>query len=99
MATAPTSLISGREVRDEAARTGGTTLDRRGAAHRRAKEKSLAAQRNGITHIIAPALNEGDAEDIPEHLREKLTFHWVDRIDQVLDLALEPASTNGRRAA
>ena len=99
MATALTSLISGREVRDEVAMTGEITLTGQVLPIGGLKEKALAAQRNGITLIIAPALNEGDAEDIPEHLREKLTFHWVDRIDQVLDLALEPARTNGRRAA
>ena len=99
MATALTSLISGREVRDEVAMTGEITLTGQVLPIGGLKEKALAAQRNGITHIIAPALNEGDAEDIPEHLREKLTFHWVDRIDQVLDVALEPARANGRRAA
>jgi ATP-dependent Lon protease len=99
MATALTSLISGREVRDDVAMTGEITLTGQVLPIGGLKEKSLAAQRNGITHIIAPALNEGDAEDIPDHLREKLTFHWVDRIDQVLGVALEPASANGRRAA
>jgi ATP-dependent Lon protease len=99
MATALTSLISGREVRDDVAMTGEITLTGQVLPIGGLKEKALAAQRNGITQIVAPALNEGDAEDIPEHLRDKLTFHWVDRIDQVLDLALEPARANGRRAA
>jgi len=91
MATALTSLITGREVRDDVAMTGEITLTGQVLPIGGLKEKALAAQRNGITHVIAPSLNEGDAEDIPEHLREKLRFSWVDRIDQVLELALEPA--------
>src|SRR6476659_2665159 len=55
------------------------------------KDKALAAQRNGITTIIAPELNEPDIEEIPEHLRKKLTFRFVGQIGQVLDAALEPA--------
>ncbi len=49
----------------------------------------LAAQRHGITTIVAPARNEGDVEEIPEALRSKLTFHWVQEIGEVLDVALE----------
>jgi ATP-dependent Lon protease len=97
IATALTSLISGREVRDDVAMTGEITLTGQVLPIGGLKEKALAAQRNGIRHIIAPALNEGDAEDIPEHLREKLEFSWVDSIDEVLALALEPARVNGRR--
>jgi ATP-dependent Lon protease len=61
------------------------------------KEKALAAQRNGIGTIIAPAPNEADVEEIPEHLRRDLTFVFVDHIDEVLDVALEAPSSNGRR--
>jgi len=52
------------------------------------KEKSLAAQRNEIRTVIAPALNEADAEDVPEHLRRRLEFIWVSEIGDVLDAAL-----------
>ena len=55
-----------------------------------AKDKALAAQRNGISVIIAPELNEPDTDEIPEHLRKKLTFHFVSHIDEVLETALEP---------
>ena len=59
------------------------------------KEKALAAQAAGIERVIAPKLNEQDIEDIPEHLRKDIEFIFVDRIEQVLEEALEPQ--NGRR--
>ena len=99
MATALASLISGRQVRDDVAMTGELTLTGQVLPIGGLKEKALAAQRNGLRHVIAPSLNEPDAEDIPEHLREKLEFSWVDRIEQVLELALEPARANRTRAA
>jgi ATP-dependent Lon protease len=58
------------------------------------KEKALAAQRVGIRNVIAPRDNEADIEEIPEHLRKKLDFHFVDDIGEVLDIAL--AGSNGR---
>jgi ATP-dependent Lon protease len=54
------------------------------------KEKALAAQRNEVRRVIAPALNEADAEDVPEHLRRRLEFVWVETVGQVLDAALQP---------
>ena len=60
------------------------------------KDKALAAQRNGITTIIAPELNEPDTDEIPEHLRKKLNFRFVGEIDEVLEAALEPASPIAR---
>jgi ATP-dependent Lon protease len=89
MVTALVSLISERCVRDDVAMTGEVTLTGQVLPIGGLKEKSLAAQRAGIRHIICPALNEGDVEDIPEHLRRKLTFHFVDTVDQVLEFALE----------
>jgi ATP-dependent Lon protease len=89
MVTALVSLISERCVRDDVAMTGEVTLTGQVLPIGGLKEKSLAAQRAGIRHIICPALNEGDVEDIPEHLRRKLTFHFVDTVDQVLAFALE----------
>src|SRR5689334_7431461 len=98
MATALVSLISGRPVRDDVAMTGEITLTGQVLPIGGLKEKALAAQRNEISTIIAPALNERDIEDIPEHLREDLEFVFVDEISEVLAVALEPhASANGRR--
>ena len=48
------------------------------------KDKALAAQRNGITTVIAPELNEPDTDEIPEHLRSKLEFRFVSEIGEVL---------------
>jgi ATP-dependent Lon protease len=88
MATALASLISGRTVREEVAMTGEITLTGQVLPIGGLKEKALAAQRNDIRTVIAPALNEADAEDIPEHLRKRLEFVWVSEIGDVLDAAL-----------
>jgi ATP-dependent Lon protease len=60
------------------------------------KEKSLAAQRAGIRRIVAPKRNEPDLEDIPEPLRKRLEFRWVEAVAEVFEVALESAR-NGRR--
>jgi ATP-dependent Lon protease len=91
MATALASLLSGRHVRDDVAMTGEMTLTGQVLPIGGLKDKALAAQRNGISCIIAPELNEPDTDEIPEHLRTKLNFIFVSHIDDVLDAALEPA--------
>jgi ATP-dependent Lon protease len=96
MATALSSLVSGRPVRDDVAMTGEITLTGQVLPIGGLKEKALAAQRSGIGTVIAPARNEPDAEDIPEHLRRELSFVWVDDVEQVLETALETPSANGR---
>jgi ATP-dependent Lon protease len=53
------------------------------------KEKALAAQRSGIRVVIAPARNEQDIDDIPEHLRKDLEFRFVSEIGEVLEVALQ----------
>ncbi|MER3451410.1 MAG: hypothetical protein C4300_04515, partial [Thermus sp.] len=52
------------------------------------KEKVLGARRAGIREVILPKLNEPDLADIPKPLRQNMTFHFVEHLDQVLDLAL-----------
>jgi ATP-dependent Lon protease len=100
MATALVSLLTGRHVRDDVAMTGEMTLTGQVLPIGGLKDKALAAQRNGIACIIAPELNEPDTDEIPEHLRSKLTFEFVEQIDDVLERALEPPaepqSANGR---
>jgi len=90
MATTLVSLLSGRHVRDDVAMTGEITLTGQVLPIGGLKDKALAAQRNGIATIIAPELNEADVEEIPEHLRSKLDFHFVGQIAEVLEVALEP---------
>jgi ATP-dependent Lon protease len=50
------------------------------------KEKTVAAKRNKITHIIIPKANERDLEKIPEHVKKGLSFHPVTRMDEVVGL-------------
>jgi ATP-dependent Lon protease len=89
MATAVASLLSGRRVRDDVAMTGEITLTGQVLPIGGLKEKALAAQRYGIGTVVAPAQNEADVEDIPEHLRRRLDFVWVEEIGEVLEVALE----------
>jgi ATP-dependent Lon protease len=90
MTTALTSLVTARPVRADVAMTGEVTLTGQVLPIGGLKEKALAAQRNGITTVIAPALNEPDADEIPEHLRRDLTFAFVDDVREALEVALEP---------
>ena len=54
------------------------------------KQKVLAAHAAGLTDVIIPERNRGDLEDVPEEVREEMSFHPVLSIDEVLELALEP---------
>jgi len=53
------------------------------------KDKILAAARAGITKVILPAENERDLEDIPADVREKMEFHLVESMDEVVSVALD----------
>jgi ATP-dependent Lon protease len=97
MATALSSLVTGRAVRDDTAMTGELTLTGQVLPIGGLKEKALAAQRAGIARVIAPALNEADADDIPAHLRAEIEFLWVTHIDDVLAAALEDARVTDLR--
>jgi ATP-dependent Lon protease len=98
MATALVSLLTARPVRDDVAMTGEITLTGQVLPIGGLKEKTLAAQRSGVRTVIAPALNERDIEDIPEHLRNDLEFVFVEEIGEVLGVALQaPPGANGRR--
>ena len=99
MATALCSLLSGRPVRSDVAITGEITLTGQVLPIGGLKEKALAAQRSGIRHVIAPARNAQDADEIPAHLRRDLELHFVSRIDEVLEIALSPRRARRRPAA
>jgi len=90
MATALMSLITGRPVRSDVAMTGEVTLTGQVLPIGGLKEKALAAQRAGITTIIAPQRNELDLEDFPENLRAGMDFTWVGQVEEVFAAALEP---------
>ncbi|MDX6699429.1 MAG: ATP-dependent Lon protease [Solirubrobacteraceae bacterium] len=96
MATALVSLLSGRNVREEVAMTGEITLTGQVLPIGGLKEKALAAQRNGVRTIIAPALNRQDTEDMPAHLLDDVEFVWAEHVREVLDVALEPVGGVGR---
>ena len=53
------------------------------------KQKVLAAHRAGLKEVILPKRNEGDLEDVPEQVREEMTFHIAETVDDVLAHALE----------
>jgi ATP-dependent Lon protease len=89
IATALASLLSNRPVRSDVAMTGEITLTGQVLPIGGLKEKALAAQRNGIKTVIAPALNEQDIDEIPEHLRARLQFVFVYEIGEVLEAALQ----------
>jgi ATP-dependent Lon protease len=99
IATALASLIADIPLRSDTAMTGEITLTGQVLPIGGLKEKALAAQRVGVTRVIAPALNEPDLEEFPSALLEDVEFVFVDSIDTVLDEALErPRPTrSGRR--
>jgi ATP-dependent Lon protease len=90
MATAITSLLTGRPVRPNVAMTGEITLRGKVLPVGGIKEKVLAARRAGIDTLILPKRNEKDLEDVPPGVRDHLRFHFVDAMDEVLAAALAP---------
>jgi ATP-dependent Lon protease len=82
------STLSGLPVRHDIAMTGEVTLRGKVLEVGGVKEKVLAAYRAGIRHVILPTGNERDLRDVPEDAREKIDFYFVDRMDDVLELAL-----------
>ena len=97
MATAVASLVTGTPVSADVAMTGEVTLTGQVLPIGGLKEKTLAAQRAGITTVIMPARNEPDLEDVPEELRKGMTFVPVERVEQVWKAAMG-LRLNGRRA-
>jgi ATP-dependent Lon protease len=98
MVTALASLMTQRAVKPRLAMTGEVTLSGRVLAVGGIKEKVLAARRAGVNTVILPRRNEKNLiEDVPKRLRESMTFHLVDSVEEVLDLALEDALPRGGR--
>jgi len=61
------------------------------------KEKVLAAYRAGLREVVLPSGNERDLRDVPEDVRSQMVFHFVERMDDVLRLALIESATGRRR--
>ncbi|MGH7483636.1 MAG: S16 family serine protease, partial [Longimicrobiales bacterium] len=95
------STLSNREVRHDTAMSGEVTLRGKVIEVGGVKEKVLAAYRAGIREIVLPTRNERDLRDVPDDVKEKIEFHFVERMDEVLDIALldgaEPARPAGGR--
>ena len=91
MTTALASLLSGRPVRHTIGMTGEVTLQGRVLPIGGLKQKVLAAHAAGLTDVILPERNRPDIDDVPDDVRDQLTFHPVMTIGEVLELALEPA--------
>ncbi|HVT42788.1 MAG TPA: endopeptidase La [Thermoanaerobaculia bacterium] len=89
MATALLSSITRIPVHRDMAMTGEITLRGKVLPIGGLKDKVLAASRVGITRIILPADNERDLQDIPADVREKMEFHLVESMDEVVLLALD----------
>jgi ATP-dependent Lon protease len=90
MTTALVSLLRGTPLRSTVAMTGEVTLSGRVLPIGGVKQKVLAAHRAGLREVILPLRNEADLDDVPEAVRDEMTFHPVDDVAKVLDLALEP---------
>jgi ATP-dependent Lon protease len=90
MVTALASLLSVRPVKHTVGMTGEVTLQGRVLPIGGLKQKALAAHAAGLTDVILPERNRGDLDEIPEEVREQMSFHPVMSIDEVLELALEP---------
>ncbi|HEY3865194.1 MAG TPA: endopeptidase La [Solirubrobacteraceae bacterium] len=99
MVTALASLLSGRPVKHTVGMTGEVTLQGRVLPIGGFKQKALAAHAAGLTDVILPERNRGDLDDIPEEVREQMAFHPVMTVQEVLDVALEPAVEPARDAA
>ena len=92
MATAILSAITGRMVREDVAMTGEITLSGMVLPVGGIREKALAARRMGLRTVILPALNEADLVDIPEDLRRDMRFVFAKALQDVLAVALTPAT-------
>jgi len=97
LATALTSLLTQRVVRDDVAMTGEITLTGKVLPVGGVKEKVLAAKRAGMKVVILPERNRGDLDDLTEEARSALTFHFVTEIPQALELAIRPPERAGAK--
>jgi len=94
MFTALVSLLTNRTVRNDTAMTGEISLRGLVLPVGGIKEKVVAAARAGLEMVILPERNRKDYEDIPEAARSRLRFIWAERVEEVVDAALEPAAAS-----
>jgi len=89
MLTALASLLTCRPIKSDFAMTGEVTLRGDVLPVGGIKEKVLAAKRSGIKHVILPERNKKDLEEIPANVRKGLNIHYVKKMEEVLDMALD----------
>jgi ATP-dependent Lon protease len=94
MVTAFTSLLTGRPVKHTVGMTGEVTLQGRVLPIGGVKQKVLAAHAAGLTDVVLPERNRGDVDDVPQEVRDAMTFHFAMTIDEVLGVALEPVAVS-----
>jgi ATP-dependent Lon protease len=99
MTTAIVSLLTGRPVRNTVGMTGEVTLQGLVLPIGGVKQKVLAAHRMGLKEVILPRRNEKDIDDVPESVRNEMTFHLAGRVEEVLKYALEPLALEKTEAA
>ena len=88
MTTALVSLLTDRKVKAQVGMTGEMTLQGRVLPIGGVKQKVLAAHRAGLREIILPARNAHDVDDVPQEVRDEMTFHTPADIETVLEMAL-----------
>jgi ATP-dependent Lon protease len=98
MLTALVSLFSDRSVKKGLAMTGEITLRGHVLPVGGIKDKVLAAHRAGITEVVLPAQNAKDIEDLPANVKEELKIDFVDRMDEVLDIAFDQVAKTKQAA-
>jgi len=99
LATALASLFTGRPVKQNLSMTGELTLTGRVLAIGGLKEKVIASFRDEINTVLFPKANLKELEEIPSEIRAKMKLHPVERMDEVLQLALEPAAKRGKKTS
>lgn len=95
LATAIFSLLTGKPVRNDFAMTGEITLRGHVTAVGGIKEKVIGALRAGVRNIILPEENRKDLENVPDEVREKLTFHFVSDVTRAWELTVAGYNKSG----
>src|ERR1019366_4059802 len=93
------SLLTERTVRNDTAMAGEISLRGLVLPVGGIKEKVVAAHRAGIKRVMLPARNRRDFEEIPEEARKELEFVWLERVDEAVSSALEPAISDNEASA